>query len=71
MLNGFEFGLFALVAFAFVHTIWVIADSLDTPPVGGRIEEEVQADWQEVEMGVPIEGAKLISPTIKKETRVG
>jgi hypothetical protein len=65
MENGFfEFGLFALVAFAFVNLIW--GATLDAPPVRRRT-----LNLKELEAGVSFEGAELVTPTLKEKIHVG
>lgn len=71
MNNGFfEFGFLALVAFAFGNLIWVVTMLREAPPV--RRRSELTHDiLRELEAGIPLEGAELVTPTLKKETRVG
>jgi hypothetical protein len=65
MENGFfEFGFFVLTAFAFVNLIW--GATLDAPPVRRRT-----LDVKELEAGIPVEGAKLVTPTLKEKIHVG
>lgn len=70
-MNGFfEFGFFALVAFAFVNVIFGATLLLDTPPVRRRVGI-THTDLKDLEAGIPIEGAALVTPRIEKEVRVG
>jgi hypothetical protein len=66
MLNGFEFGLFALAAFGLINAFWGVAVTLDAPPV-----LETRPNWKALEAGIPTEGAELIAPAFKEEVRVG
>lgn len=67
MENGFfEFGIFALAAFAFVNVIWGM--TLDAPPVRRRM---TRPDLKELEAGIPVEGAELVVPTLKEKIHVG
>lgn len=66
-MNGFfEFGLLALVAFAFVNVIW--GATIDAPPVRRRI---TGSDLKDLEAGISVDGAELVIPTLKKEIHVG
>lgn len=67
MENGFfEFGFFVLVAFAFVNLIW--GATLETPPVWRR---DTRLDLKELEAGISVEGAELVTPTLKEKIHVG
>ncbi|MCG3110947.1 MAG: hypothetical protein MCM46_03895 [Candidatus Manganitrophus sp. SB1] len=67
MENGFfEFGFFALAAFAFVNVIWGV--TMDAPPVRRGI---THSDLKELEAGIPMEGAELVTPTLKEKIHVG
>jgi hypothetical protein len=68
MMNGFlEFGVTALAAFVFVNILaaWIFTDT-NVP----QAEEKVRTR-RKFEEGVPISGAKLVTPEIKKQTPVG
>lgn len=65
--NGFfEFGFFALAAFAFVNVIWGI--TLEAPPIRRRT---TGSELKELEAGIPLDGAELVTPTLKEKIRVG
>jgi len=67
MENGFfEFGFLALAAFAFVNFIW--GATLETPPVWRR---STRPDLKELEAGISLEGAELVTPTLKEKIHVG
>lgn len=70
-MNGFfEVGSLVLVAFAFVNVIFGAILLQDTPPIRRRIGF-TQADLKELEAGIPVEGAELVTPRIEKKVHVG
>ncbi len=65
-MSGFlEFGLPALIAFVFINVAggWTFIN--DLPPVNGS------NSWKELEEGIPMKGAKLMTPKITEKTPVG
>ena len=67
MINGFfEFGLVALIAFAFVNPLAILAfTGADVP----RTEEKTRKS-RKLEQGIPVEGAKLVTPEIRIQVPV-
>lgn len=66
MENGFfEFGLFALAAFAFVNVIW--GATLDAPPI---LRGVTRPNLKEMEAGISLEGAELVTPALKEKVHV-
>ena len=61
----FEFGLVALLGFVFMNVavVWTVIN--DLPPVNES------SNWKELEEGIPMKGAKLITPKITEKTPVG
>ena len=68
MVNGFfELSLVGLIAFAFVNPLAILAFiGTDVP----RTEEKVRRN-RKLEQGIPLAGAKLVTPEIKTQVAVG
>jgi len=69
MNTGFlEFGLPALLGYGFMiaYSVWYFSNSTETPPG----VEQPRLDLKEMEEGITMNGAVLVTPEIKEEILV-